>query len=172
MKLRGQHILLRAAEPSDVDAIFDWENDPSNWLVSGTVAPYSKHQIQSFIENNNDVFVSHQLRLMIQIEYGKAIGCVDFFDFDPKNHHIGMGILIDTEYRGKGYGIEAIGLACEYGFDMLELRTIYAEVLESNESSLRLFEKNGFERKGLKTDWLWDGQSYQNQIFLQKIKVD
>ena len=50
MLLRGQNIHLRALEPSDVEAMYRWENDPAVWGVSGTVAPFSREILRAFIE--------------------------------------------------------------------------------------------------------------------------
>ena len=64
--LSGKLVSLRATEPADVDSIYEWENDPENWLVSDTVAPYSRHQILQFINQSNDIYMSHQCRFMIE----------------------------------------------------------------------------------------------------------
>jgi diamine N-acetyltransferase len=49
--IRGTSILLRAMEPSDVDLMMIYENDPENWAVSGTVSPYSRFTIEQFYDN-------------------------------------------------------------------------------------------------------------------------
>jgi diamine N-acetyltransferase len=168
--LKGERVKLRAAEPADVDKIFEWENDPENWLVSNTIAPYSKHQILQFIESANDIFASNQLRLMITLHTGETVGCVDLFDFDPKNKRAGLGVLIDPVFRSKGLAREALRLTISYGFDLLELHGFYAEVLSSNESSQRLFESTGFTKTGMKKEWLWTGDNFVDQIFYQILR--
>lgn len=168
--LKGEVVELRAAEPADVDQIFKWENDPDNWLVSNTIAPYSKHQILQFIESANDIFASNQLRLMIALHSGEIVGCVDLFDFDPKNKRAGLGVLIDPIYRGKGYAREALQLTINYGFNLLELHGFYAEVLSTNEASQRLFEHVGFVQTGVKKQWLWAGKNYVDQLFYQILR--
>lgn len=168
--LKGKSVQLRAAEPEDVDQIFKWENDPDNWLVSNTIAPYSKHQILQFIENSNDIFVSNQLRLMITLHSGETVGCIDLFDFDPKNKRVGLGVLMDADYRGKGYASEALQLTLSYGFDLLELHSFFAEVISTNKGSQHLFERVGFERSGVKKEWLWSGDRFVDQIFYQIFK--
>jgi diamine N-acetyltransferase len=168
--LKGEKIALRAAEPSDVDVIYSWENDPENWLVSNTVAPYSKHQILQFIEDANDIFASNQLRLIISNHQQEAVGCMDLFDFDHKNKRVGLGVLVDENHRGKGYAQEALLLTINYCFNLLEVHSLYAEVLSSNKSSQRLFESAGFIQTGIKKEWLWAGQDYVDQIFYQLIR--
>lgn len=170
MKLKGDKVYLRATEPSDVDAIYEWENDPQHWLVSNTITPYSHHQIQTFIENDNDIFATHQMRLMIVNSEDQLVGCIDLYDFDPKNHRVGIGLLIDQEYRGQGYGSEALSLAVDYCFEMLDVHGLHADILASNASSRKLFEANGFQMSGVRKAWLWDGKAHVDQCFYQRLK--
>ncbi|MEZ4722758.1 MAG: GNAT family protein [Flavobacteriales bacterium] len=166
----GSNIILRKAEVRDVERILSWENDTQNWLVSNTVTPFTSEQIQDFIENGMDIYESGQLRFVIEIQNEEIVGCVDLFDFDPKNGRVGIGVLVDEKHRGKGIAKEALRTTIEYCFDTLEVRCIHAEVLENNLASRSVFETCGFTVSGVKKEWLWDGQSYLNQVFYQRFK--
>jgi diamine N-acetyltransferase len=109
MHLKGQLISLRAVEPNDLELLYQWENNPSVWHLSNTLAPFSKHILKEYIENaKHDIYVTKQLRLMINTSKYGPIGCIDLFDFDPTNQRAGIGILIaDEQHRGKGYASEA-----------------------------------------------------------------
>ena len=52
ISLAGKKIILRAVEPSDIDLIYTWENDPDNWFVSNTRTPYSREIIKKYIESS------------------------------------------------------------------------------------------------------------------------
>ncbi|HAT63056.1 MAG TPA: GNAT family N-acetyltransferase, partial [Flavobacteriaceae bacterium] len=39
MTLQGEHMYLRALEPSDLDFLYQLENDESIWEVSNTTTP-------------------------------------------------------------------------------------------------------------------------------------
>ena len=55
--LENTHITLRAVEPTDLDVIFQWENNPDIWQYGSTMAPYSKRQICEYIKNYSaDIF--------------------------------------------------------------------------------------------------------------------
>jgi len=167
LKLVNQHVRLRATEPSDAELIYAWENDPENWLVSNTIAPYSMHHILQFIEKGNDIYADHQCRFMIEDLQQHPVGCIDLYDFDPKNHRVGLGILIDKGFREKGIGKEALGLAIRYCFQMLEVHSIFANILSSNEASIRMFESLDFEHRGTRKEWLWNGEEYCDERFYQ-----
>lgn len=69
MTLEGRRIRLRAVEPQDAEVLYAWENDPAVWAVSGTTEPFSREQIERFIDRQlqgGDLFRTGQLRLMIE----------------------------------------------------------------------------------------------------------
>lgn len=160
---------LRKAELSDVESILIWENDPKHWLVSDTLAPFSRDQIVEFIKNGNDLYAMGQMRFMIMYNGDCRAGCIDLFDFNPKNERLGLGLLVDQEFQGKGIGSQAIELAVDYCFHVLSLHSIYAEVLMDNIASQKAFESNGFHLVGTKKDWLKNGNSYIDLKVFQKI---
>ena len=45
-----QEIQLRALEPSDLDFLYDLENDQCLWTVSNTLVPFSKYTLKEYIE--------------------------------------------------------------------------------------------------------------------------
>ena len=146
---------LRAMEPSDVEMLYIWENDPEIWRVGATTAPVSRARLEKFIvEQSYDIFAIRQMRLMVEVE-GRAVGAVDIMDFDPQHMRFSLGILIyDNSDRGKGYAREAIEAIKEYGLNTLNLKQIWVEIDDFNTASIALFESCGFERCGVMKDWI------------------
>ncbi|MCM4169777.1 Spermidine N(1)-acetyltransferase [Arenibacter antarcticus] len=171
LKLKGEHIFLRALEPEDLDFLYELENNPEIWEISGTTTPYSKHILRYYLDNaHKDIYEVKQLRLSICNLEGTLIGLIDLFDFDPQNLRVGMGIVVsEVANRNQGIGAEAIVILCNYVFSVLGLRQVYANVLEGNEASIHLFAKMGFEKVGIKKDWISTGGKFKNEILFQKI---
>ena len=167
MILQGNSIRLRQAIGADVETIFLWENNVENWFVSDTIAPYTVADIEDFVLNRNDIFISGQTRFIIEDEMTNSIGCLDLFDFNAKNKRLGIGILIDNEFRGKGLGKEAVKLAVNFAIESLDVRGVFVEIAKSNLGSQKIFEACGFQITGVKQDWLWDGDAFQDQLFYQ-----
>ena len=143
--LKGKNISMRALEPSDLELIYDWENDSSIWKVSQTLTPYSKHILAKFLENAHlDIFTTKQLRLMI-VKDGVSIGTIELFDYDPVNSRAGIGIMIAQENeRRKGYAKEALGLMINYAFKHLKINQLYCNISSSNKIRLNLFSSLDF----------------------------
>lgn len=170
VNLQGKQIHLRAIEPEDLDFLYQLENNTDIWEISGTITPYSKQVLRHYLENaHRDIYDVKQLRLCI-CKGNKVLGLIDLFDFDPQNKRAGIGLVVlEEKERNKGVGAEAIGLLCEYGFKVLGLRQLYANVLEDNLPSLHLFKKMGFVEVGMKKDWIFSQGGFKNEILLQKI---
>ena len=166
----GQNIILRALEPSDIDLLYQWENDQSLWQLSNTVAPFSKFILEQYLLNSHqDIFTAKQLRLIIALKDSTSIGCIDLFEFDPNHKRAGIGILINDEYRNKGYASEAIDLLIKYAFETLELHQLFCNIASDNESSLNLFQKHHFKIVGLKKDWIRINQQWVDEYLLQLV---
>jgi diamine N-acetyltransferase len=172
MTLLGTNLFLRALEPEDLEFIYHIENDESIWHVSNTQTPYSKFLIRQYLENaHQDIFEVKQLRLAIcKTNTSEAIGLIDLFDFDPVNHRAGIGIVIQKETnRGNGIGKEALGLLIDYSFKQLQLHQLYANIGTDNEPSLNLFATFGFQKIGIKKDWIFRNNSFHDEAIFQLV---
>ena len=169
--LKGERISLRPLELSDVDLLYQWENNPRIWRISNTQAPFSKESLRSFIKRSHDIYTDKQLRFIIASGTDDApLGTLDLFDCDFNNKRCGIGILIaDKENRRRGYGYESLEMIKIYARDILDFHQLYANILVSNEESLALFKKAGFEVIGEKKDWVRIGDEFENETLLQVI---
>lgn len=174
LNLNGENIRLRALEEDDLDFLYELENNTDVWEISGTTTPYSRNVLKRYLENaHRDIYEVKQLRLCICDTSDTAVGLIDLFDFDPKNHRAGMGIIVlDENKRNKGIGAEAIRLLTQYAFSTLDLRQVYANVGEGNTASQHLFEKMGFRKVGVKKDWIYSGGKYKDEILFQNINSE
>ncbi len=171
MLLSGEKVSLRALEPSDLDLIYSWENNPDIWEISNTLAPFSKFVLTQYLKSQHlDIYSSKQLRLVIMDKNNLAIGLIDLFDFDPKHGRAGVGILVDTSARGNRFAYEALELIEDYCFNHLDFKQIYANVGLENTVSLNLFESLGYRKVGVKKDWIKTSNGFIDEILYQKIK--
>lgn len=169
--LRGRRLLLRVPEPSDVDLLYRWENDTTIWRVSNTITPYSRHQIEQFVlDNRGDIFATRQLRLMIDhhlITPSVSIGAIDLFDFDPLHRRAGVGILISKAYRSQGHAREALEIMLQYTFEVLKLHQVWCNISTHNANSIALFEKAGFEKCGMRSQWINSDDGWEDEFMYQ-----
>jgi diamine N-acetyltransferase len=174
MKLENDTIRLRAVEPSDIDLLYLWENDPKVWAVSESITPYSRFELEKYILSEGDIFANKQLRLMIDCKQNDAylpVGAVDLFDFNPIHSRAGVGIMIySPENRRKGYASEALDILIEYAFTVLNINVLYCNISANNQKSVDCLEKAGFKKCGLKKSWNNTPNGREDEIMLQLIK--
>jgi diamine N-acetyltransferase len=171
INLKGEHISLRALEPEDLDFLFQVENDETFWELSNTQTPFSKYILKQYIENaNQDIYEIKQFRFVICNNENTQIGMIDLFEFDPKNKRIGVGLLILNKFQNQGLGSEALKLIINYAFESLNVHQIFANISSNNKNSISLFKKFNFAEVGVKKDWNFNNNKYQDEILFQLIK--
>lgn len=169
--LTGNIISLRALEPTDLDFLYQIENNETFWTVSNTQKPFSRFILQQYLENSHqDIYQIKQLRLIVvENKSENPVGMIDLFDFNPKHKRAGIGILIRPSAQNKGYASEALKLLINYTFKHLDLHQVYSNITEDNTTSIQLFRKAGFIETGLKKDWTYSNGEFKNELLYQKI---
>lgn len=171
MSLEGELTRLRALEAEDVDLLYVWENDPAVWGVSGTLAPFSRHTLRRFLDEQRfDLYAARQLRLVVETLDGRAVGLVDLFEFEPVDLRAGIGTLIHgAGDRGRGFASDALDVLCRYARQVLGLHQLWCSVAPDNAASLTLFRRAGFVECGRKREWRRTPDGWADELLLQKI---
>lgn len=173
MLLKGNHISLRALEPSDIDFLFDLENNTELWEFSNTITPYSKHLLKNYIQNaHQDIYEAKQFRFVIQNEALKPVGFIDLFEFDPKHQRVGVGLILIASEQQKGYAKDALACLCNYCFTHLNVQQVFANITNDNFRSIALFEKLNFVKTGTKKNWIFSNGIFKDEHFYQLLKSD
>ena len=93
---------------------------------------------------------------------GEAIGYTAIKGISKTRTHAEIGIAImEKEYRGQGYGAEALKQVVEYAFKILDLTLLGLTVFSNNQRAIRAYEKLGFKKTVfLKNSWLLPSGKY------------
>lgn len=146
----------------DLEAIEKWEDDSEykRLLDDMPAAMYSASISKEWFENNNGSGANFMIHT---VKDDKVIGFIDLdgFDWSARNGWVGIGIG-DADFRGKGYGTEAMQLVLHYAFCALNLHRVNLNVFAFNKRAIRSYEKAGFRYEGTlreslyKEDQRWD----------------
>lgn len=166
--MRLPSVRLRAIEPEDLDFLYRIENDQQLWGVGITNVPYSRYLLHDYIANSTgDIYADRQVRLIIENSDGEGVGIVDLTDFDPRHLRAELGIVLQKQYRGKGFAEATVDSIKKYARGVIHLHQLYAYVDIENEAALRMFRKCGFEQGVILEEWLFDGEKYRNAVLIQ-----
>ncbi len=167
---RGKRIYLRPLEISDLDTLYQLENDPHNWETTTTVNPLSRFYLEQYIiSSQNNIYHDKQLRLIIAGNQHETMGVIDLFDFDAHHKRAGVGIILLPKFRGKGYATEALDLLKDYVQHKLKLKQLFCTIGKDNHKSLALFKSRGFEVTGIRKAWRLSKEMWQDEHFLQLV---
>ncbi|MBQ6790826.1 MAG: GNAT family N-acetyltransferase [Paludibacteraceae bacterium] len=150
---------LRKIEPSDLPFLYQWENDASVWADGSNHNPLSQQDLRAYIESTTgDIYRDSQLRLIIENE-GVTCGCIDLFDFDPRNRRAALGMYIAPEFRGKGVGKQALQALEQYAFGHLNLRVLYAVIAANNIACSALYRDAGYTPSSPLKGWILESDA-------------
>ena len=166
-KIVGERLYLSPISANDEDAenYVKWMN---NKEVAVNFGQYnrvvsSKSDLKWLYEPPNDM---HRYA-MILLDGDVLIGSISIQNIDHLNRNAFIGIFIgDGEYRGRGYGAEAIRLLLEYGFNTLNLHNIMLTVHADNYAGIACYKKVGFREVGRLPECLFKAGQYIDKIYM------
>lgn len=167
--------MLRAVEPDDARAIWVMENDASQWVANGMMAPFSMANILQYAtEYDPDPFHAGQLRLIATSKDPSGdwnednIGIIDLYNISARNHTAFVGIYVRPRFRGSKYAPEMLEIIERYAAEVLCLRSLAVKVMNDNLSSMALFSNHGYRQAGALIDWARHDNHYASLIIFQK----
>ena len=166
-----QHRTLRSLRIEDVDWMLAVENNPDFWLYGDNQTPYTREDIEEFIQEeiySDEVQVS-QLRKVIEWE-GEPVGMVDLFDVDYDHLRAGIGILIfKHQARSKGLALWAIAEMEQFARRELGMHQLHCSVRANNLAGIKLFTRLKYRACGERKDWYRsDADHFESEMLYQK----
>jgi ribosomal-protein-alanine N-acetyltransferase len=158
-------ISLRPLNPNDLDAFFEWSNDPT---VTATLLwePYNqKEKAREFLVN---VAAAHPW-LMAICHNHHPIGSISLDQGIGINAcRAEVGYVLHKDYWNKGITTFALKMALEEGFRKLKISRIEAKVDPTNAASIAVLEKAGMQREGYFKNYLIHRGQLRDRIIYAK----
>ncbi len=138
---------LRPLSTNDIRLAAGWmrREDVFQWLDFGNGK-------QSLDELTLKVMLQrpqHCLRIFTADGTDSPIGLVVLTDIDQLMRTAQLWyVLGEAAYGREGYATRAVGLLLDHAFHALRLESIHAWVVELNQASIRVLQKNGFRQAG------------------------
>ena len=153
-------VQLRRPEPEDIEAMYRYRNDPGVAARLGVSScGFSRADIAEWIEARRKS--REDLVWTIADLNDRCIGHCGLYKINSRNGVAATGICIgDVGLWGKGIGTSVIDHVVTYAFQQMNLRKIRAEVLASNLSARKLFEKLGFKTEAILREYKYRNGQY------------
>ena len=171
----GKLVRLRAFDNSDLMKCLDYANDYQVMRgASGAILYPSTVDDEARAMGQNTSYTSGEYQFAIEtLQDRRFIGKCGFTRINWKNRTGELAILIgEKEFRGKGYGADAIKTLCRFGFDEMNLHKIKALVFSFNAAALACYEKCGFEKEGVLKDEMYREGAYHDVVCMARIRKE
>jgi RimJ/RimL family protein N-acetyltransferase len=147
--LTSSDFLLRPWDPGDELSLARHADNPrvAEMLRDGFPQPYSLADAREFLSmvarNKRDVI------LAIEVE-GEACGGIGLFpQKDVYRFNAEIGYWLSESCWGRGIMSRAVGLMVDHAFGKMKFLRLYAAIYEHNLASMRVLEKNGFQKEAI-----------------------
>jgi RimJ/RimL family protein N-acetyltransferase len=168
----GRLVRLRALEPGDAERAHPWMQDLD--VTDGLTRryPFSLAQQRRWMEQHAAPAYG-TVQLAIETLEGVHIGGCGFFDASPENRSAEFGIAIgDKAYWGRGYGGDATGTACRFGFEEMNLHRIQLWVHADNPRAQRVYERLGFVVEGRAREAVYQHGRRVDLVLMSLVRED
>ncbi|HEU5101243.1 MAG TPA: GNAT family protein [Roseiflexaceae bacterium] len=171
----GERVGLRPVIQSDIVVLDSWTNDAA---INGSynmfgLEPMNGHgsgfQARGLLEDQ-------QGTLMIVTLAGEIVGGMSYHEvrYGPNagSRAYNIGLHINPEHRGKGYGSEAQRLMAEYLLQTFPIARVEAETDITNIPEQRALEKAGFAREGVLRKAQWRAGDWHDLVVYSRVRGD
>ena len=135
-----ERLLLRTAEPEDLEAMHAVLSDPRATRWWSTPPHETLDQTRTWL---NDMIANGPDHPDFVIERdGRVIGKAGFWRLPD------VGYILHPDVWGLGLASEAVGAAIDHVFGTRDIESLTADVDPANAASIRLLERLGFVRTG------------------------
>ena len=169
-KFIGDRLYLSPMNPNDVEKYVEWISSPivsdgmgntSNILTEAV----DKEFIETALKNGDKCFA------IILLKNDELIGNCSIYVKSANDGVSELGIFIgDEKFRNNGYGQEALNLLLDYGFNYLNLNSVYLSVFSFNDVAIHCYKKIGFREAGrLRENYFLNGK-YYDVVYMDILK--
>ncbi|HEV7330277.1 MAG TPA: GNAT family protein [Flavisolibacter sp.] len=120
------------------EAVMQYINRPLTHTLEE--ASYWVNVIISALERNEGITWC----ISLKERPAEHVGSIGLWRIDKENHRAEIGYMLEPFLQGKGIMYEAIQPMLEYGFKVLKLHSIEAQIDPRNRASAALLKKAGF----------------------------
>jgi RimJ/RimL family protein N-acetyltransferase len=158
-------LLLRPAEPGDLEAIHAVMAHPGAMAYWSTPPHRSREQTREWLRSMIDI-APGQGEDFVVAHRGQVIGKAGFYRFPE------IGFIFSPDAWGRGFATEALGPILQRAFALHGLAAVEADVDPRNQASLRLLARFGFEETGRKARTWLVGERYCDSVYLHLRRDD
>lgn len=166
--LKGNKVYLKKIDKDMLDHMEKTLTDISyeTKMLTTTSGIFNRSDIERYLDRINEDS-SRTDFFIVDTETDEIVGDIALNDYCDKDRSCNLRLAIDkAKDFGKGYGQEAMFLAMNYGFGMINLNRIELDVLPNNERAIHVYKKLGFKEEGIKRECCYFNHRYHDMMMM------
>ena len=151
--IETKHLILRSFENEDTEEFYEIIRDPEIYKTLPEDHMYSEDEVKGIISffiscySRNKINNIPKFPLAVVLKSKNAIiGDVGIGHYGLDNSITEIFYFINSNYWNKGYASEAVSAFLGYVRENKLINDLIGTVVPTNAASIRILEKNGFER--------------------------
>lgn len=166
---------LRELQRKDIPTINNWRNNRE--LVDYLGAPYRYISLEidykwyeNYLNNRHNTI---RCSIVKKEDEDSILGLVSLTNMNSLNQSAAFHIMIGSENnRGKGLGYFATTEMITHAFNNMNLNRVELNVLESNSRAIKLYEKIGFKKEGIRRKSVFKNGEFVDMIMMGILKEE
>jgi [ribosomal protein S5]-alanine N-acetyltransferase len=166
--LHTGRMVLRRIEPTDADDLLFLRSDAAIMKYLDREPLHSVNEAALFIRRISDSLEHNEgITWGISLKDDtRLVGTIGFWRLMKEHFRAEIGYLLHPAYWGKGLVSEAITTVMDYGFNVMKLHSVEANVNPTNKASVRVLEKTGFVQEAyFRENYFYKGRFLDTLIF-------
>lgn len=167
-EIMTERLLLRQVNDKDVNEIFLLRSDERVMRYIDKAPAETLDDAYDFIRKIADLEESADAVTWAICLKGdpKLIGTIVFWNIKKEHYRAEVGYTLHPDYWGKGIMQEALQVVIDYGFKVMKLHSIEANVNPENTASIKLLERNNFVREAyFRENYYFNGKFLDTAIY-------
>lgn len=166
--LETERLLLRRIVPEDARALFAFRSDPEVQRYNGGPLAHAEQaaELVALFEAGFQARTRLEWGIVLKGADDRLIGDAGYAHWSQRHRRAEIGYGLARIHWRQGIAAEAVAAILRFGFEGMDLHRIHACPLVENMASVRLLEKLGFRREGIRRDEIWaDGAFHDEALY-------
>jgi len=174
MIMGTNYVNLRAIEKDDLPQLMQWRNKPEFRKYFRETSEINISKQNKWFDMINAINSIHKMFAIVDSESNKLLGACGLCYIDWVNRSADFSIYIGHNdiYIDNKYAVEASELLVDYGFNVLNLHRLWAEIYSIDKAKKIFFDNINFNLDGELRHTYWHNNEWHNSLFFSLLSRD
>jgi RimJ/RimL family protein N-acetyltransferase len=160
-------------ERRDLEWLFDMKTD--SWVTMHSTPIINmddQHEWFNQISNDQVHLVVTRPDLAADYDLEKRVGYVSLTNFATISHSASVLAIVDKDHRNTKYSCAVPELITDFGFEMMNLRRLEAEVLDTNPAAMKFNLGLGYKIEGRRREAVYKCGKYHDSVIIGLLRSE